>query len=111
MSNTYSLSAAIGDLNKLTVDSGIEFSQEDRECLSTFLAKVVMRETSTLEEVLAAAEAKYLERKKMHLAAMIENERLTALVQLGLKIIERGPETCEADAAELSRFLHEASKL
>ena len=40
-----------------------------------------------------------------------EIERLSALVQLGLKIIERGDSSCQADADELGRFLREASKL
>lgn len=40
-----------------------------------------------------------------------EIERLTALVQLGLKIIEQGDSRCESDAAELKRFLNEASQL
>lgn len=44
-------------------------------------------------------------------AQSLEIERLTALVQLGLKIIERGDDSCESDAAEVRRFLHEASQL
>lgn len=118
MGQTYDHKTALLDVRELSAASGIDLSSEDADVLAEFATKIVSRETSHLltglknaESQIEALDAGHQNRKRMHIEAQQENERLRALAQLGLKIIERGDASCQSDAEELGRFLREASQL
>ena len=83
----------------------------DKEMLMFMRASGAIAQIEGFRATVKAELANRLQSDIIPRAQSLEIERLTALVQLGLKIIERGDDSCESDAAEVRRFLHEASQL
>lgn len=121
MPSTYTKTKAVEDMRSLCASSGIELSAEDTDIIATWVYAIVCNATRSQAEAIDChvTEEARLNRESQNLSdqlgacgrdlavARAEIERLTALNQLALKIIEQVlPQagSLALDFSEINRF-------